>query len=73
MADELTDAQIELLCEIGEHNHLKLGGDKRRDLEQLLSSGYVKPMVEGNPDSALKLTVKGFALLDERGVGLNEG
>ena len=71
MADDLTNAQTELLCEIGEHDLLTLTDDKQRDLEQLLSGGYVKRM-EGNPDSAFKLTVKGFSFLDERGVGLNE-
>ena len=44
MADELMDSQIELLCEIEEHNSTTLTGDKGRDLEWLLSSGYVKPM-----------------------------
>ena len=43
MADELTDAQIALLCEIGE---LKLSGftpDQQRDLDRLVSSGFVEP------------------------------
>ena len=63
MADELTDSQIELLCEIEEHDHTTLTGDKRRDLERLLSDGYVQPTK----------AAKGIAFLAERGVGLNEG
>jgi hypothetical protein len=72
MANDLTDAQIALLCDIGEHDLPTLTGDQRRDLEWLLSSGYVQP-TGAEPGSAFKLTSKGFAFLDERGVGLNEG
>ena len=35
----LTDSQIELLCEIEEHDSTTLTGDKGRDLERLLSGG----------------------------------
>jgi hypothetical protein len=71
MADELTDSQIELLCEIEEHDSTTLTGDKGRDLKRLLSGGYVKPM-ESNPGPTFRLTSKGSAFLGERGVGLNE-
>ena len=70
MADELTDSQIELLCEIEEHDHTTLTDDKRRDLERLLAGGYAQ---ETKGDPAFKLTSKGSAFLAERGVGLNEG
>ncbi len=36
MPDDLSDAQIALLCDIEEHDLSKLIGDKKRDLEQLL-------------------------------------
>jgi hypothetical protein len=39
MSDDLTNAQIALLCDIGEHDLSKLTADKRRDLERLLSTG----------------------------------
>jgi len=39
MADELTDSQIELLCEIEEHDPIALVGEKRRDFERLLRCG----------------------------------
>jgi hypothetical protein len=58
MADELTDSQIELLCEIEEHDPTTIAGDKRRDLERLLSGGYVKPM-KSSPGPAFRLAGKG--------------
>jgi hypothetical protein len=72
MADELTDSQIELRCEIEEHEQTTLTGDKGRDLERLLSGGYVKRM-KSSPGPAFRLTGKGNAFLAERGAGLNEG
>jgi hypothetical protein len=71
MADELTDTQIERLCDIGEYDPITLTGDKRRDLERLLSGGYVEP-TKVRPSPALKFTAKAIAFLGERGVGLNE-
>jgi hypothetical protein len=71
MSDDLTDDQIALLCEIGEHELLEVIGDKQRDLQRLLSGGYVEPK-EGHSGSALQLTAKAIAFLGERGAGLNE-
>jgi hypothetical protein len=71
MSDELTNDQIALLCEIGEHDLSKATGDKRRDLERLLSGGYAESM-ESHSGSVLQLTAKGNAFLGERGAGLNE-
>jgi CTP-dependent riboflavin kinase len=71
MSDELTNAQIALLCEIEEHDLSKATGDTRRDLERLLSEGYVEP-TKDRPGTALELTTKGIAFLGERGAGLNE-
>lgn len=71
MSDELTDDQIALLCDIGQHDLSTLTGDQRRDLERLLSERYVQA-TKGDPGSAFKLTSKGSALLAERGAGLNE-
>jgi hypothetical protein len=69
--DDLTNAQIALLCEIGEHDLSKLTGDERHDLEWLLSQGYAQP-AKGHPGPTLQLTAKGSAFLSERGAGLNE-
>ena len=71
MSDDLTDDQIALLCEIGEHELSELINDKQRDLQRLLSSGYVEPK-EGHSASAFQLTAKAIAFLGERGAGLNE-
>lgn len=71
MSDDLTNDQIALLCEIGEHGLFKAIGDKGGDLQRLLSGDYVEPR-EGHSDSALQLTAKGIAFLGERGAGLNE-
>ena len=71
MADDLTNDQIALLCDIGERDLPKLTGEKREDLQRLLSGGYVK-LTTGRPDSRFQLTAKGAAFLGERGAGLNE-
>jgi hypothetical protein len=71
MSDDLTNSQIALLCDIGEHDLSKLTGDQKRDLERLISGGYVEP-TESHPGSAFKLTAKGNAFIGERGAGLNE-
>jgi hypothetical protein len=71
MSDDLTNDQIALLCEIGEHGLFKAISDKGHDLERLLSDGYVEPK-EGHSDSVLQLTAKGLTFLGERGAGLNE-
>jgi hypothetical protein len=71
MSDNLTNDQIALLCEIGEHELLKVMDNKQRDLQRLLSGGYVEPKA-GHSDSALQLTAKAVAFLGERGATLNE-
>jgi hypothetical protein len=71
MSDDLTDDQIALLCEIGEHEQSELINDKQPDLQRLLSSGYVEPK-EGHSGLALQLTAKAIAFLGERGAELNE-
>ena len=71
MSDHLTDSQIALLCDIGEHDLSKATADQKRGLERLLSDGYVEPTM-GYPGSAFKLTAKGAEFLGQRGAGLNE-
>jgi hypothetical protein len=70
MQDDLSNAQIALLCEIGEQDLSKAADDKRRDLQRLLAEGYAEPT--GQPAPALQLTAKGSAFLGARGVGVNE-
>ena len=71
MSDDLTNSQIALLCDIGEQALAELAGDRKRDLERLLSEGYVEP-TQRHPGSAFMLTVKGAEFLGARGAGLNE-
>jgi CTP-dependent riboflavin kinase len=71
MPDDLTNSQIALLCDVGEYDLSKATADQKRELERLLSEGYVEP-AEGQPGSAFKLTAKGAEFLGERGAGLNE-
>ena len=71
MADYLTDTQIALLCAIEEYDHSGSTDDNKRDLERLISGGYVLPTSD-HPGSAFELTAKAVAFLGERGAGLNE-
>ena len=71
MSDDLTNSQIALLCAIEEHDHSNSSSDQKRDLEQLISAGYVQP-TQDHPRSAFELTAKGAEFLGERGAGLNE-
>lgn len=72
MPNDLTDTQIALRCDIEEDDLLKFSDDKRRDLERLLSGGYLEP-TKGHPGSPFKLSAKGLEFLGKRGAGLNEG
>ncbi len=71
MPEELTNSQIALLCDIGEYEPEKVDDIARRDLERLVSGGYVEPAPD-RPGSAFQPTAKGVAYLGERGAGLNE-
>jgi hypothetical protein len=71
MSDDLTNSQIALLCDIGESHLRELTGDQKRDLERLISGGYVGP-TESHAGSAFMLTAKGVEFLGKRGAGLNE-
>jgi hypothetical protein len=71
MSDELTNSQIAVLCDIGEFNLPNLTDDQKRDLERLISGGYVEPTAS-HARSAFILTAKGLEFLGKRGAGLNE-
>jgi hypothetical protein len=71
MADDLTNDQIALLCQIGEFQQSKLTPDQKRDLDRLVSGGFVEP-AESGARSAFTLTAKAIDFLGQRGVGLNE-
>ena len=71
MSDDLTNSQIALLCDIGEFDLPKLTSDQKRDLEWLISGGYVGP-TESQPRSAFMLTLEAHNFLSMRGATLNE-
>jgi hypothetical protein len=71
MSDDLTNHQIALLCDIGEFTLPELTGDRKRDLERLISGGYVAP-TESRARSGFMLTAKALEFLGKRGAGLNE-
>ena len=71
MSDDLTNAQIALLCDIGEFKMLDLTIERKRDLEHLISVGYVAP-TEGDAKSAFMRTLKAHEFLSMRGATLNE-
>jgi hypothetical protein len=71
MSDGLTNSQIALLCAIEEHDHSNSSSDQKRDLEALMSGGYVQATPK-HPGSPFELTAKGIAFLGEGGAGLNE-
>ena len=71
MSDDLTNSQIALLCDIAELHLPKLSGEQKRDLERLISGGYVGP-TESHARSVFMLTAKGVEFLGQRGAGLNE-
>ena len=71
MSDDLTNDQIALLCDIGEFKHLNLTVERKRDLEHLISIGYVIPS-ESPTGSAYMLTPEAHEFLGMRGATLNE-
>jgi hypothetical protein len=71
MADDLTNDQIALLCEVGERQLSDLSSDQQRDLDQLVSGGFLEP-AEAGSKSSFTLTAKAMEFLSKRGVGLNE-
>jgi hypothetical protein len=72
LSDDLTNSQIALLCDIGEFKLPLTSDQKHRDLERLISGGYVESTEGHHARSAFMLTAKGLEFLGKRGAGLNE-
>jgi hypothetical protein len=68
MSDDLTNSQIALLCAIEEHDHSNSSSDQKRDLETLMSAGYVRA-TRDHPGSAFQLTAKAIAFLANVALG----
>ena len=56
----LADAQIALLCEIGEPQPSGLSSDQKRDLDRLASGGFMEPS-ESGARKAFTLTAKAMS------------
>lgn len=61
----LTDAQIALLCDIGQS--IAFSDDRHGEVLELIADGYVE-----KDGDIFKLTAKGEAVVMDRGAGLNE-
>jgi hypothetical protein len=71
MADDLTDLEIAVLCDLLQGPHVNLRAHKRLVLDQLVSKGLVEPANNGS--SQYQLSEKAHHILAERGVGIGEG
>ncbi len=69
---ELSDADISLLCDIGDLFPDKLDAEKRARLERLIARGFVEHAPADKAPAKYQLTAKATNILTERGVGLNE-
>jgi hypothetical protein len=72
MADDISDLEISVLCDLLEGPGANLKAHKRRVLDQLLAKGLVEPAPQGS-SVRFQLTDKAQHLLAERGVGLSGG
>jgi hypothetical protein len=72
MADDLSDEEIALLCDVLEGHGANLNADKTKILDQLIAKGFVVATDQESPEE-YKLTSKAQQLLAERGVGLSGG
>jgi hypothetical protein len=71
MADDLTDLEIAVLCDLLQGPDVSLRAHKRVVLEQLVSKGLVEPANNGR--SRYQISNKAHHILAERGVGIGEG
>jgi hypothetical protein len=67
---ELSDADISLLCDIGDSFPATPSAEKLAQLKRLIERGFVEPAAK--PPAKYQLTAKATKILTERGVGLNE-
>jgi hypothetical protein len=71
-ADELSDSDIALLCDIGGSLAATPNAEKRARLERLLARGFLEPASADKAPAKYQLTGKAMKALTDRGVGLNE-
>jgi len=66
-----TDQQIAIMCDIARSGGADMPREHLSDLLSLIGDSYVEG--SGCFADQYQLTAKGQAVLDERGVGVNEG
>jgi hypothetical protein len=71
MADNLSDLEIAVLCDLLEGPGANLKAHKRTVLNQLIAKGLVEP-IRDQP-ARFQLSDKAHHLLAERGVGISGG
>jgi len=71
MADNLSDLEIAVLCDLLEGPGANLKAHKRTVLNQLIAKGLVEP-IKDQP-ARFQLSDKAHHLLAERGVGISGG
>ena len=71
MAEDLTDLEIAVLCDLLEGPHVSLKAHRKTVLGQLIAKGLVEPAQ--NDPSRFQLSDKAHHVLAERGVGMSGG
>lgn len=69
---DLSNQEIAILSDVGQSQLRGLNDEKKRDLDRLLTEGYLAPADGDHPGAEYKLTGKAERFLVDRGAGLNE-
>jgi hypothetical protein len=70
--DDISDAEIAVMCDIARVSGLDLDADKQAVLDGLIAKGMVEPTGGSGPGPKFAVTARAQRLLDKRGVGVNE-
>jgi hypothetical protein len=71
MADDISDLEIAVLCDLLDDPAANLKAHKKAVLGELLAKGFVEP-IKDEPDK-YQLSDKARHFLEERGVGISGG
>ena len=71
MADDVSDLEIAVLCDLLNGPEVNLKAHRRTILDQLLAKRLVEPIK--NEPARVQLSAKAHRLLAERGVGISGG
>jgi hypothetical protein len=70
--NDLSDADISLLCDVGDSIPATLDAEKSARLERLMARGFVERAPADQAPAKYQLTAKATKILTARGAGLNE-